>query len=259
MVFKRQAIESMTESLSPVTQEFINTPTLTAEYCRGAKTRLVFHPHTLDEAAFIVDRLQALGFKYYRDEYAQKLHEALTGAMYLDNDKTIMVGSNRDVDGTPCSVDGFVQFYIPADRNSGPARLTREDCQTRSMVFYPRTMWDARGILAALVASGATLKDEGESVAINVSRAVVQGIFVQEGRIGFNPKPADVRASEICTAADLGVSVGMAPSAEQATMLSAFNEIAARLEQMSGRIERLEDEILPKTIPKKQLPPPKRG
>ncbi|TAL37432.1 MAG: hypothetical protein EPN97_05160 [Alphaproteobacteria bacterium] len=240
-----------------MTQDFASTPSLTPEYCRGVQNRLVFHPKTLGEAEFIVAQLQGMGFKYYRDEYAQQLKNVLKGSLYLDNDKTIMV-TDTQADGIACSVDGFRQFYLPAEPPSPDARLTAKDCVTRTLAFYPRTSSEARGVLQTLFAAGVTPPPEEQSVVMMMTRAVVQGMLVRDGQLTFNPAPADIRHAEICTAADLGVNAGVTLSAEQATIMAAFNEIGARLEQMSGRIARLEDEVLPKTLEKKTLPPPKR-
>lgn len=240
-----------------MTQDFANTPSLTPEYCQTVKNRLVFNPKTLEEAQFIVGQLQGMGFKYYRPEYADQLKSTLTGSLYLDNDKTIMVSGTK-ADGVPCTVDGFRQFYLPAAPPSPDARLTPKDCLTRALVFYPRTAEEARGVLQTLFTAGVTPPPEEQSVVMMMTRAVVHGVLVRDGQLTFNPAPADIRSAEICTAADLGVNAGVTFSAEQATIMAAFNEIGARLEQMSGRIARLEEEILPKTIPKTQLPPPKR-
>ena len=240
-----------------MTQDFIETPTLTPEYCKEATNRLIFNPRTLAEAQFIVDQLQGMGFKYYRAEYTDQLKTTLKGSLYLDNDKTIMVSEGK-TEGIACSVDGFKQFFIPEAAPAENPRITLDDCWRKKLAFYPRTNAEARSILTALMKAGVAPPDENVSAASMMTQAIVQGMLVRDGRIGFNPTSQDLMGAEICSAADLGVRPAVNLSVEQATIMAAFNEMGARLEQMSHRIARLEDEILPKELSKKHLSPPKR-
>lgn len=233
------------------------TPELTPEYCKTALKRLVFRPKTVDEAAFIAEQFIGMGYRYYKPEFASQLELALKGSIYLDTDKTIMVRADS-VDGISCSIDGFRQFFVPAAPLSSDARLKPDDCRRRALAFYPRTSREARDILTALQAADVAPVEEFRSVAAMMTQAVVYGIFVRDGRLSFGPTPQDLQGAEICSGFDLGLRTAVALSAEQATIMAAFNEMSARMEQMSQRIARLEDAVLPKELDKGPLPRPKR-
>lgn len=226
-----------------------NMQPITGEYCRNTKERIVFQPESVEEAQFVVDQLHRLGFRYYKEEYARQLDTATSGCVYLDTDKTIMVSGARRDDGILCSPDQFEQFFI-ADNNIGDGRIPAEEFTQRHMVFYPKTLAEARGVLAVLKSGGVQIDGSTEGFFQPVTRAAMQGIAVRDGVIRFAPAPDDLRQAEICSAADIGVFARAALSAEQVTMVAVFNDMAARMEQMAQRIARLEDEILPQDIPK---------
>jgi hypothetical protein len=229
----------------------VNHTPLTAEFCRNTQERFVFEPQTLHEARFIAQQLQAMGFHYYRDEYAQQLIQSVKGCIYLDTDKTIMVTDSRRDDGLHCSVDDFPHFYIPENISAAPARLTEEDVAQKTLAFYPRTAAEARGIYAALVLRGARTEEDAPNASVFTAMSVTQGMFVKNGIIRYAPRAADLVGAEICTAADLGFNSASALSAEQITLMAAFNEMTARMQQMAARIERLEAEILPQKVDKR--------
>ncbi len=232
---------------------------ITPEFCKDAKQRLMFRPKTLPEAQFIADQLVGMGYPYYRPEMPSKLDLALRGGIYLDLDKTIMV-----VESPPneqilnCTVDDFRQFFVPEAPLDENARLKDEDCRRRTLAFYPRTNNEARAILTTLMKAGVPAPVEDGSAAMMMTHAIVYGILVRDGRMSFGPRPQDLIGAEICSAADLGIRAGITLSAEQATIMAAFNEMGARMEQMSQRIARLEEVVLPKEITKKPLPAPKK-
>jgi hypothetical protein len=157
-----------------------------------------------------------------------------------------------------CSLDNLDRFYIPENAAWQNSRLCAEDVQTKKLVFYPRTGAEARGVLAALISGGAVLAEEEQAAAVLAARAVTQGVLVSSARIRFAPTSADLQGAEICTAADLGVNAVAGLSAEQVTIMAAFNEMAARMEQMAQRLARLESEVLPEKIEKKQPAKPAR-
>ncbi|HYD18758.1 MAG TPA: hypothetical protein VEF76_09800 [Patescibacteria group bacterium] len=231
------------------------TPSLTREFLQGAGDKLVFEPQTLEEAEFIANQLLRFGFKYYNADYPNQLAQALTGSIYLDTDKTIMVSSGK-AQGVAVSADGFDTFYMsPFD--VAAARIKPQELLAGNFVFFPRSTTEARGLFAALKEAGATLEAEEGSFKL-AGRAVYQGIIVRQGVIDFAPPPDELRTARIATPADLGVTASIALSAEQATMIAVFNEMAARLEQVNARVMRIEDEVLPKSIDKpRTLPAPK--
>jgi hypothetical protein len=229
------------------------TGTLTRDFCRTINRKIIFHPESAHEAQFIADQLLAMGFVYYRDEYAGQMDIAATGQIYLDTDKTIMVGSSRDEGTKTYSADSFSDFYIPNIKVD--AALTGEDVLTQNMLFYPRSVNEARAVLGALMHHGAKLLDETQTGPLVTARAVTQGIFLRKGKIGFAPAPQDIARSKIRSSADLGVNPAAHLSAEQITMMAAFNEMTARMTQMAAKIERLEAEILPAEIDKRPSAP----
>lgn len=235
----------------------INRMPLTADYCHRVAQRFVFEPGTVHEAQFIADQLQGMGFRYYQPEYPTQLDRAVKGCIYLDTDKTIMVSEGRRDDGLFCSVDDFSNFYIPENIAAAPARLTAADMTGKTLVFYPRTAIEARGIYAALVTYGATTAEDVPNATVFTALAVTQGLFVKNGVIAYAPQKEDLVGAEICTGADLGFHPASALSPEQITIMAAFNEMTARLQQMTARIERLEDEILPQKVDKRQPSVPK--
>lgn len=229
---------------------------LTEKHCRSVKERLIFHPETVEEAQFIADQLLCFGFRYYSDAYPKQLETATRGCIYLDTDKTIMVSSDRRTDGVLCSADHFEDFFI-LDNQVGGGRIPAGEFARRHMVFYPKTLMEARGVLSVLKGAGLEIEQRGEEgFVLPVARAAMQGIAVRDGIVRFSPSPEDLRRAEICTAADIGVFARGALSAEQATMVAVFNDMAARMEQMAARLARLENEVLPQDIPKS---PPAAG
>lgn len=231
------------------------TPVLTRDFLQSLDRKAVFVPSTLEEAEYIATQLQRLGFRYYKDEYAQQLDQTLKGSIYLDNDKTIMVSAAK-AEGLDVSAEGFDNFYL-SGFDAAAARITPQELQAGIFAFFPRSTAEARGLLAALKDAGATIDSE-DGMFMLAGRAVYQGVLVRQGRIGFAPAGEDLQAARIASAADLGVGVPVALSPEQATMIAGFNEVTARMEQMSARLERLEGEILPKKLEKpKAMPGPK--
>lgn len=238
-----------------MSQRNVNFTPLTADFCHRTEQRFVFEPETVHEAEFIAQQLLNMGFRYYKSEYAAELNTAVAGCIYLDTDNTIMISSDKRDDGLFCSVNDLPNFYIPKNVALGPARLGEKDVQTRTLVFYPRTAHEVRGIFDALTAKGAVLADEDTPPPVFNAMSVTQGMFVKNGKIHYAPQKADLIGAEICTAADLGVSAVAALSPEQITMMAAFNEMTARMQQMADRIEQLENEILPQKVEKRRTPP----
>lgn len=239
-----------------MSEKQINRTPLSADFCHRTQERFIFEPETAHEAAFIAQQLQDMGFRYYKSEYAGELDKAVKGCLYLDTDNTIMVSESQRDDGLLCSVDDFPNFYIPENMACAPARLTEADIHGRTLVFYPRTAAEARGIYAALIARGATTAEEEPNATIFTAMAVTQGLFVKNGIIAYAPQKNDLIGAEICTAADVGFNSASALSAEQITIMAAFNEMTARMQQMAARIERLEEEILPQKVDKRGTPAP---
>lgn len=226
-----------------------NMPALTRESLQGARDRVVFQPETLDEAQFIVQQLQGLGFKLYKPEYAQQLPVTLKGSIYLDNDKTIMVADSK-TQGIAASADDFAFDH-------SFSRQIDIDVAHGKYAVFPRSAMEARFVLAALKASGATMQEgDGKRIFAPAARAVRQGLLVKDGKITFSPSSSDLMGVKILPASDFGArhDAGMPP--EQVALHSAFNEMSARMEQLSQRLERLEDELLPKTISKGKMPSP---
>ncbi len=222
---------------------------LTRNYCSDTKEKLIFHPETVDEARFIGEQLNGMGFRFYQEEYRNQMALAATGSIYLDTDKTIMVSEARRTDGLLCSPDHFEAFYIgESQRIKG--RISDDAFRQHHMVFYPKTLTEARAVLGVFNQAGLETEMPEQGFALPVSRAAMQGIAVKDGVVRFSPTPEDLRDAEICTPADIGVVARGALSAEQAMMMAAFNEMAARMEQMGQRLARLENEILPRDIPK---------
>ncbi len=230
---------SMTENRLP----------LTRNYCSETKEKLIFHPETADEAKFIGEQLNGMGFRFYKEEYRTQMSVAAAGCIYLDTDKTIMVTDDRRHDGILCSPDHFEAFYMgEGQRIKG--RIPDDEFRQHHMVFYPKTLTEARSIMGVFNQAGLEIEMPEQGFALPVSRAAMQGIAVKDGIVRFSPTPEDLRDAEICTAADIGVLARGAMSAEQVTIMAAFNEMAGRMEQMAARLARLEDEILPRDIPK---------
>jgi len=224
---------------------------LTADYCRNIKERVIFHPESVEEAQFIAEQFLRLGFRYYNEGYRDQMNiAAAEGSVYLDTDKTIMVTNSRRSDGLLCTADHFEQFFL-ADNQMGQGRIPPEEFAQRHLVFYPKTLTEARGVLAVLKTAGLEIeRGDSDIPHMPVARAAMQGIAVRGGVIRFAPTSEDLRTAEICSAADIGVFARGALSAEQATMVAVFNDMAARMEQMAQRIARLEEEVLPQEIPK---------
>lgn len=228
---------------------------LTRDFLQTAKDKVVFVPATIEEAEYVVNQLQRMGYQYYKPEYAQELGKSLSGSIYLDTDKTIMV-STAKADGLDASADGFDNFYL-SPFNADAARITQQELMTGTFAFFPRSTAEARGLLSALKDAGATVDSEDGMFKL-AGRAVYQGVILKGGDIGFAPSAEVLREARITTAADIGIGAPVTLSPEQATMIAAFNEVTARMEQMSARLEALEGEILPKKIEKpKTLPAPK--
>lgn len=234
-----------------MTQDPASTPRITPELCNTTNQRLVFQPKSVAEAAFVAEQLMGMGYRYYKAEYATQLTNALTGSIYLDLDKTIMVTDTRPTDRVlACSIDGFKQFYMPEAPLDENARIQPADCLRRTLAFYPRTNAEARSILTALMKAGVEGDPGEDSAAMRMTQSIVYGILVRGGRMTFGPTAQDLMGAEICTGADLGIRAEVSLSAEQATIMAAFNEMGARMEQMSQRIARLEEAVLPQELSK---------
>ena len=230
----------------------INQTPLSADFCHRTEQRFVFEPQTVHEAQFIAQQLMGMGFRYYKSEYASELEKALQGSIYLDTDNTIMVSDDKRDDGLFCTVDDLPNFYIPENIAAVPARLTAEDIAGKTLIFYPRTAAEARGVYAALVARGATTVEENPNAAFFTAMAVTQGLMVKDGLMSYAPQAKDMVGAEICTAADVGFNSASSLSPEQITIMAAFNEMTARMQQMSARIEQLENEVLPQKVDKRR-------
>jgi hypothetical protein len=226
-----------------------NLQPITGEYCRNASDRLIFHPETEKEAQFIADQLRAFGFDYYSKDFAKQMDLAAQGSLYLDRDKTIMLATKRRYDGILCSSDQLEQFFT-GDNTIGEGRIPASQFTQRHMVFYPKTLNEAHGVLGVLKSGGVQIDGNTENFFQSFARAAMQGIAVRDGIIRFVPTRDDLRQAEICSAADIGVFTRAVLSGEQVTMLAVFNDMAARMEQMAQRIARLEQEVLPQNVPK---------
>jgi hypothetical protein len=228
---------------------------LTAQYCKDALHKLVFHPANLLEATFVAAQLQDLGFKYWREESAKNLANAVTGSIYLDTDKTIMIGTDRKPEGQVCSVASLAGYAEATGKDAVDLGLTREDCHSRTLVFYPRNFSEAFRALSVLTDFGVKPRDEAAGLAPFIARATGQGLVVREGIMSLGPTSADLPYAKILTAADFGL-LPIAPQPDNNTLLSAFNEMSARMAQVVARLGALEAEILPKTVekPKPKLP-----
>ena len=103
----------------------------------------------------------------------------------------------------------------------GEPRAFDKTLLEKPLAVFPRSVGEGRGVLINLASAGAIDAEETQN---SFAKAV-------------------------------GIAGGM--TAEQAVVHAAFNEMAARMEQMAARIERLEDAVLPKTLEKKaSLPKP---
>jgi hypothetical protein len=229
---------------------------LTTQYCKDTNKQLIFHPSTVLEAAFIAVQLQRLGFKYWREEFAAKLQDAVAGCIYLDSDKTIMVVKDKKTDGQVCNIAELPGYDEASVRAAGEVLVTRADCLNRTLVFYPRGFGEAFRALGVLAGLGVKPDDEAAGLEIFAARAAVQGLVVRDGLARLTPSLTDLRQAQILTAADLGL-YPVTPQPDNNSLLSAFNEMSARLgglagrlDDMSQRIEALEHEILPRRIEK---------
>lgn len=229
-----------------------NKTRLTADHMRRTETRFVFEPQDIDEAAFIVKELQGMGFQYYSSEYEQQLENALKGCLYLDTDNTIMVVKSKQEDGLLCAVEDFESFYFSVNSIDIESRLTDQGIATSKLAFFPRTSREARAIYSALEKKGARPEVPEKNLTALIAMTLMQGMIVEKGVIRFVSGKEDLIGAEICTAADVGFNGATTLSTEQITIMAAFNEMAARMEQMTARIARLEDEVLPQKIEKKK-------
>ncbi len=226
---------------------------LTREFLQGAADKIVFQPSTMEEAEYIGDQLQRFGYRYYKEEYPKELAITLKGSIYLDTDKTIMVSAGK-VNGIAAIADAFDNFYLsPFD--AAAARIKPAELMQGVFAFFPRSTAEARSLLSALKEAGAT-RDGDEGTFKLAGRAVYQGLILRDGHIGFGASPEDLREARITSTSDLGIGAPVVLSPEQATLIAVFNEVTARLEKMNARLERIEDEILPKKIEKSRTPLP---
>lgn len=222
---------------------------LTREFLAGLSAKQVFRPQSVDEAEYIASQLLGIGFPYYKPEYAAQLQKAVGGSIYLDTDKTIMV-SESTPDGTMRSADEFMVVL-------GEPRAFDKTLLEKPLAVFPRSVGEGRGVLINLASAGAIDAEETQNSFAKALRAVRQGMVVKGGKVIYGPRAEDLQGAKIVTAADLGVGIAGGMTAEQAVVHAAFNEMAARMEQMAARIERLEDAVLPKTLEKKaSLPKP---
>lgn len=226
----------------------VNTEPLTKEFLTNARTRVVFEPHSIDEAEYIVQQLQKLGFHYYRPEYEKQLQNTLQGSIYLDNDKTIMVNTNK-VEGIAATADDFAVHTFTV-----PARKLSVDVMHGTYAVFPRSVGEGRAVLLTLKGAGAVLPEGAEGTFGLAARAVYQGLLVKEGRITFAPLSDELQQARVITPADLGIAPVSTLTTEQSAVNAAFNEMAARMEKMQEQITRLENELIPKPIPKGKIP-----
>jgi hypothetical protein len=93
---------------------------------------------------------------------------------------------------------------------------------------------------------------EAKATPANLSaRAVLEGILVSGGRFHLGASPVQLEGARICSVSDIGVTeTPRGVSAEQASVISAFNEVTARLAQLSQRLEAVESQFKPADIDK---------
>ena len=222
----------------------VNTSPLTREFLSTVQKKVVFEPKSLDEAEYVVQQLQALGFRYYKPEYAAQLADSLKGSVYLDTDRTIMVSTSK-AEGIFANADAFA-----TNAYSSPSRPMSVDILHGVFAVFPRSVGEGRAALIAMTEQGVVLPEgEGGTFAM-AARAVYQGLLVKEGRLSFAPAGEDLQKAKILSAAELGLGPALVMSAEQSAANAAFNEMAARMQQMSAQLKRLEDEIIPKPLEK---------
>lgn len=226
----------------------LNTSQLTQAFLTETPSRVVFRPQSLDEAEYIAQQLQAHGFQYYQKEFAGQLALTLKGSLYLDTDKTIMVRADR-IEGLLANADQFL-----LTRFDLPSRQVELDLRGASFALFPRSVAEGRRMAIALQEAGAAVPEDGSGSFAIAARAVYQGMIVKDGVLGFAPTREELQAAKVLTAADLGLGVAATMSPEQSALHAAFNEMAARMERMSAQLERLENEIVPKTLDKPAAP-----
>jgi hypothetical protein len=244
---------------------------LTAEFCRGTKHRIVFRPENVGEAALIARQMRDLGFRFYNHDHASNLHGAVSGCMYLDNDKTLMVTNGRGVDGIVCGLGHFGRIFEREGAAAG-ALLTAEDVATRALVFYPRGFAEAFRAVSVLAKLGAAPGADDASLANLTLHGVNHGLVVRGGRLSAGPVAEDLAVARICAMGDFGMpSRPDTAEPDNNALLALFNDmsarmkkietqlegvsgrmdgIEARLDNVSGRMETLEREIMPRTIEK---------
>lgn len=221
----------------------VNTEPLTQEFLSSAKLRVVFEPKSLDEAEYVAQQLLKLGFRYYKDEYAKQLQNTLQGSLYLDTDKTIMAVTTK-AEGIAATADDFA-----LNTYNVPQRQSAVDVMRGTYALFPRTVVEGRNTLVTLREAGAKLPEDAQGTFGLAALAVYKGLLVKNGVISFAPASEDLQNAKVLTPADLGVGQSSVPP-EQASMNSAFNEMAARMEQMAAQLTRLENEIIPKPLEK---------
>lgn len=86
---------------------------ITREFCLKAG-RLQFFPKTHEEASFIEMQLLKMGFRWYSD--VPSISRCVATGMYLDLDKTIMMGKSGDVSDVRCDSGQFEEKHV-SDRD----------------------------------------------------------------------------------------------------------------------------------------------
>ena len=125
-------------------------------------------------------------------------------------------------------------------------KITKEFCDGKILIFYPKTGDEAEFIQHKLFEMGFAWKS-GLTEIGNIASCVLNGMELDGGKIYTSPPRGDVDKGFLCTPAQFN---GNYLSPEQTFILEQFNKLAARIEDISRKVDAMYDQVMPKSLDK---------
>lgn len=132
-------------------------------------------------------------------------------------------------------------------------KITREFCERKLLVFFPRTLEEAQFIQRKIFEMGfqwgkGTYDFENGSTTVQVSdHRLLEGLVLDEkGNLFAHPIKKHLQSGLLCDTAQFDEAY----LTSQQKMMEQFNKLSARIEEIAKSVARIEKELQPKNLDK---------
>lgn len=141
--------------------------------------------------------------------------------------------------------------------------ITKEFCKNKSLVFYPKSEGEASFIQKSLFAMGFNWSGASKDKLYSTS-CVTYGIELSEkGNLYISPTVSTLQTAVFCTSAQFDppfsgaqhsdISAASTDRNLMLLLIENFNQMAKRIDDLSGQIAEIKAEIAPKHLQKDRL------